>query len=72
MTIEQRGDEEGVRVYLDSNECELFNQLARDAETVGAGAETLATGVGGAASYFSVSLALGMKIRSLKSTRHTP
>ena len=41
MTIEKCSGAEGVSVYLDPRECELFSQLARDAETAGVGTETV-------------------------------
>ena len=66
MTIEERGEHAGVDIHLDPEECELFMKLASDAEQADAG--TLArSGSEGQprATYFSVSVALGKKIRAL-------
>jgi hypothetical protein len=64
MTIEKYSGVDGMSVHLDPEECELFRQLARDAETAGAGVETAAPHRDAAPSYFSLSLALGQTIRA--------
>ena len=70
MTIEERADRSGVDVHLDAEECELFITLALDAERASGG--TLARSGWNAhtpANYFSVSLALGTRIRELMQDR---
>jgi hypothetical protein len=63
MTIDKRAEQAGVDVHLDPAECELFSRLAADAEKA-SGSETL-TYADGDSTYFSLSLALGKKIRAL-------
>jgi hypothetical protein len=66
MTIERRAERPGVNVYLDRGECELLMRLARDDEKVHDSKTDAALLTGPTApSYFSLSLALGKKIRAM-------
>jgi hypothetical protein len=71
MTIEKYSGADGVSIHLDPGECELFSQLARDAETAAAGIETATRARDAAPSYFSLSLALGQTIRSFRQSQPT-
>ena len=65
MTIEKRAEHAGVDVHFDPDECELFMNLASDAEKVSWGDEPTAPCADAARSYFSLSVALGKRIRAL-------
>jgi hypothetical protein len=68
MTIEKGPEHAGVDIHLDPNECELLVNLASDAEKVSWGDEPTAPRAGAAQrqSYFSLSVALGKRIRALQ------
>jgi len=71
MTIEKRTEHTGVDVHFDPDECELFMKLASDAEKVSGGHEAPALCPAEAQSYFSLSVALGKRIRTLEAAEAT-
>ncbi len=65
MTIEKHPNQTGIDVHLEPAECELFLRLALDAEKASDGGEASRRYAEPELSYFSISLALGQKIRAL-------
>jgi hypothetical protein len=72
MTIESRMEHAGIDVHFEPDECELFARLAADAEKLGQGGIDTPAPFGDIApSYFSLSLALGQRIRAITQSRTT-
>jgi hypothetical protein len=65
MTIHKRAGQAGATVYFDPDECDVFMKLASDAEKASGSGEAPLIYTTTAQSYFSLSFALGRKMRAL-------
>jgi hypothetical protein len=71
MTILRNDRRRGIDVHFEPDECQLFMQLAADAEKAAVAAGTASAPVDRAPTYFTVSLAIGRQIRSLNEAHAT-
>jgi len=72
MLIQKHTEHSGVDIHLDPDECDLFVRLSIDAETAAleGNHHAATTDDGdGPASYFTLSVALGRRIRALHGSR---